>query len=120
MDLESFLGNRMSFERCRSAIEDARDRLSPSMSVDYHYKVGTGLARFGQVVRAREALEIGLRTAESHQLNAWYFKIEQAIASISASEHSGGGARIASNLSQEAVVHQVVVGLREYAEAGAL
>jgi hypothetical protein len=50
MDLESGLGNRVAFERCRAAAEQYRSRMSPRMTVDYLYKFGVGLARFGQAV----------------------------------------------------------------------
>ena len=79
MDLESSVGNRVAFERCRASAEEFRMRMSPSMSVDYSYKVGMGLSRFGQATRARATLKAGLEMAESHKLNAWVFKIEQAL-----------------------------------------
>ena len=43
----SSVGNRVAFERCRSAVERIRDR-PPSAATDYLLKLGTGLARFGQ------------------------------------------------------------------------
>ena len=48
MDLESAGGNRVAFERCRAAAEACASRMSPSTSVDYHYKLGIGLGRFEQ------------------------------------------------------------------------
>ena len=74
MDLESGCGNRVAFERSRVAVEAHRARMSPSMSVDYYYKLGVGLGRFEQSIRGRDALTAGLALAESHGLNAWYFK----------------------------------------------
>ncbi len=67
MDLESTLGNRVAFERCRAAAEEYRSRMSPSMSVDYYYKLGTGLSRFDQAARADDALSTALALAETHQ-----------------------------------------------------
>jgi tetratricopeptide (TPR) repeat protein len=120
MDIESSVGNRVSFERCRDAIEQERSRMSPNMTVDYHYKVGIGLARFGQTARGRDALALALEVAEAHRLNAWYFRTEQAIARISISEEPQSRSQDSSEFSEAPVVHQVVVGLREYAAATAV
>jgi tetratricopeptide (TPR) repeat protein len=116
MDLESAVGNRMAFERCRSAVEKCRDRMSPSMSVDYYYKLGTGLARFGQAARAKAAFATGLALAETHKLNAWYFKIEHVLRDVTAKPVEQPACREVHDLSEDPVVHEMVVGLREYAE----
>lgn len=116
MDLESSAGNRMAFERCRGAAEEYRDRMSPSMSCDYHYKLGVGLARFGKTKRARDTLTAGLSLAEEHRLNAWYFKLEQAIGELSKPEWEAPSLE-ASELSEAPAVHAMVQGLREYAAA---
>ena len=61
MELESGVDNRVAFERLRAEAESVRERMPPSMTADYLYKVGVGLARFGKVARAREVLSEGLR-----------------------------------------------------------
>jgi hypothetical protein len=114
MDLESSLGNRVAFERCRSAAEEYRSRMSPRMNVDYHYKLGVGLARFGQATRARSSFNSALKLAEHHQLNAWYFKVEQAMA-LDESQGAESHPRQASELSTAPVVREMEVGLRKYA-----
>jgi tetratricopeptide (TPR) repeat protein len=113
MELESTLGNRVAFERCRTAMNETRDRLSPSMATDYQYKSGTGFARFGQIARAREALTKGLALAEANRLNVWYFKIEQALEQLS--EPQAPEPQHEAEPSHPAVVGEVMVGLREYA-----
>jgi tetratricopeptide (TPR) repeat protein len=117
MDLESAAGNRVAFERCRNAAEGYRNRMAPSMSVDYHYKLGTGLKRFGQVARARDALKAGLALAESHRLNAWYFKIEQALGDLTERAEHQAITQPASNLSEAPAISQMEMGLREYASS---
>ncbi|HZA97512.1 MAG TPA: hypothetical protein VE399_01955 [Gemmatimonadales bacterium] len=114
MDLESLVGNRVAFERSRAAVENFRSRMSPSMSVDYHYKLGSGLARFGQHSRAHAALTEALALAESHHLNAWYFKVENALADLAVQrdEHQ---IPEPSELSGAPVVREMEIGLREYA-----
>jgi tetratricopeptide (TPR) repeat protein len=64
MDLEARLGNRVSFERWRAAVQEQRESMSPSMTVDYNFKLGTGLARFGQSKRAQVFLSTALQLAE--------------------------------------------------------
>jgi hypothetical protein len=93
--------------------------MSPSMLVDYHYKLGMGLVRFGQEGRGRTALAEALTLAESHQLNAWYFKVEQAIAAV-AQNQSDQPRTETSNLSAAPAVREMELGLREYALAAAV
>jgi tetratricopeptide (TPR) repeat protein len=115
MDLESFLGNRMAFERCRSAASEIRDRLPPSAATDYHFKLGTGFARFGQTGRAREALEHALALAETHRLNTWYFKIETALEQLSQLQINEPTRQEPGESNQPAVVEEVMLSLQEYA-----
>ena len=65
MDMESAAGNRMAFERRRNEGEAARSRMPPSMLADFLFKSGVGLARFGQIARARELLLAGQQHARS-------------------------------------------------------
>jgi tetratricopeptide (TPR) repeat protein len=114
MDLESSVGNRVAFERCRSTAEEYRSRMSPSMLADYRYKVGCGFARFGQQERARAALREASDVAERHRLNTWYFKIEQALATLEDSREDTQRTEM-SELSADPAVREMEVGLREYA-----
>jgi hypothetical protein len=114
MDLESSLGNRVSFERCRVMMEQNVGRLSPSAATDYQYKLGTGFTRFGQPTRARVAFVAGLELAERHQLNTWYFRIEQALNELTERPQQPVPA-LASELSEAPVIREMEVGLREYA-----
>jgi tetratricopeptide (TPR) repeat protein len=116
MDLESASGNRVAFERCRVAAEAHHSRMSPSMLVDYHYKLGIGLGRFEQAGRARDALTAGLALAETHGLNDLYFKIERAL--TTRPQHQPVDER-ASSLSEAPTVRQMEVELREYAASAA-
>jgi tetratricopeptide (TPR) repeat protein len=116
MDLESSVGNRVAFERCRAAINETGERLSPSMATDFRFKLGTGYARFGQIDRAREAFAAGLSFAEAHRLNAWYFKIEQALEQLSSRAESECESEMPAEPAHKVVVDQVMLGLREYAE----
>jgi tetratricopeptide (TPR) repeat protein len=119
MDLESSLGNRVAFERCRASAEVYRARMSPSMSVDYHFKLGTGLARFGQTGRARTAFTNALELAERHRLNAWYFKVEKALRDLAERNEEQALPRQATELSEAPVVREMELGLRQYAAMAA-
>jgi tetratricopeptide (TPR) repeat protein len=120
MDIEATFGNRVAFERYRSRAEEYRGRMSPSMSVDYHYKLGTGLARFDQLSRAQDALKAGLAVAETHRLNAWYFKVEQALEELRKHPEHEIVHQPASTLSEAPAVRQMEAELREYALASNL
>ena len=115
MDLESSVSNRVAFERYRSDVEELGSRMSPRMSVDYHYKVGVGLARFGQTPRAKASLTIAIELAERNGLNAWYFKVEQALRELAERSAEQSQPRQPSELSETPTVREMEVGLREYA-----
>jgi tetratricopeptide (TPR) repeat protein len=117
MEMESGVGNRMAFERGRAEAERLRDRMPPSMRVDFQYKAGIGLARFGQVARGRQLLMAGLKLAEAHQLNAWYFRLEKVLANLGECELPEPGHGPAPEQSVAPAVEAVAIGLREYAAA---
>jgi tetratricopeptide (TPR) repeat protein len=120
MDLESSVGNRVAFERYRAGAEGYRSCMSPTMLVDYSYKLGVGFARFGQTKRAQASLTEAMTLAEQHRLNAWYFKAEQALASLAGHAQTPANATEASTLSEAPAVRQIEIGLREYAAAPAV
>jgi tetratricopeptide (TPR) repeat protein len=117
MDLESYTGNRVAFERCRNMIEGSRASLAPSVATDYQYKLGIGLIRFGQAPRGRAALVEGLTLAEAHRLNAWYFKIEQALAALAREPEPQTPDLYSSDFSAAPEIREMEQGLREYASA---
>lgn len=115
MDLESALGNRVAFERCRNLIEENYEKLSPALTTDYQYKLGTGFLRFAQRIRAREAFSLALELAERHRLNLWYFRIEQAIKDLHERPDQPAPLLEASNFCESPAVREMEMGLREYA-----
>jgi tetratricopeptide (TPR) repeat protein len=119
MDLEATKGNRVGFERCRAAAEEYHSVMAPSMEVDYYHKLGLGLARFGQLGRASEALKTGLAVAEKHQLNVWYFKLERGLEELKKlpEHHPVEDNQFA--FSSEPSVRRIEEELREYAAASA-
>jgi tetratricopeptide (TPR) repeat protein len=121
MELESEVGNRIAFERHRADAERSRDRMPPSMIADYHFKAGLGMSRFGRPKRAKELLSAGLRLAEEHRLNVWYFKFENQLKALEASapaetlEAREPELVTPATSSWSPAVQEVAVGLREYA-----
>ncbi len=117
MELESASGNRMAFERNRAQAEASRERMPPSMVADFHFKAGVGMARFGRHKRANEFMTAGLRFAEEHRLNVWYFKFERELKALetqAASEAREPEPATPATF-ESPVVEEVAVGLREYA-----
>jgi len=114
MDIESAAGNRMAFERRRSEGEAARLRMPPSMLADFYFKAGLGLARFGQVARARDLLLAGQEHSEEYRLNTWYFRFEHILANL-ADEIPEPDPAPAADQDHLAAIREVAIGLRDFA-----
>ncbi len=115
MSLECAAGDQTAFEHSRSIALSARHNMPPSMEVDFLFKTGAGLARFGQPAGAGEALREALAIAEHRGLHAWYFRIEQALRDLKQRvEHRLPEAPFAS-FRESPVVREVAAGLRQYA-----
>jgi tetratricopeptide (TPR) repeat protein len=118
MNLEACAENRVAFERWRALVQEQRDSMPPSMTVDYNYKLGTGLAKFGQTKRAQVFLTTALHLAEQHKLNAWYFKIEDAIRRLAEAEVSPAAHIPPLSYDDATPLREIETGLRDYAAAG--
>lgn len=110
MELESLVGNRVAFERYRTTAEASRDRMMSDMATDFLYKMGLGFARFGKMNRAGDALRAALNVAETHRLNTWYFKVEQALQELETSHKH----EQLKEFTGSPVVQEMEAGLREY------
>ncbi len=115
MDLESTAGNRVAFERHRTDLRDAAPRMPPTMAIDFRYKTGIGLARFGQLGRAREAWADGMRLAEAHRLNEWYFRLERMAANLE--DCDAVPLAQPERAAPPAAIADLAAGLQAYAEA---
>jgi tetratricopeptide (TPR) repeat protein len=120
MMLESAVGNRVAFERHRSQAKGLVDRMAPSTVIDYGYKTAIGLARFGQLGRAREFAQDALSLAELHGLNEWYFRIERMLASLDSAPNGNSEIKPPAEASATDSVAQMATGLREYASLAAV
>jgi hypothetical protein len=119
MQLESAVGNRVSFERRRHEAKDLVGRMPPSMAVDYRYKTAVGLARFGQLARARETLKEAMDLAEQHRLNEWYFRLERTLSGLATEANLGPDAQAPTEVGPTPAVSQIHAGLQEYALSAA-
>jgi tetratricopeptide (TPR) repeat protein len=113
MEMESAVGNRLAFERCRQEARAFEDRMPPSMAIDYRYRVGIGFARFGKDAKARAMLREALGLAESAKLNEWYFRIDRVLRNLEVcQEELEPKATTAEAIEMAPAVAAVTAGLR--------
>jgi len=121
MDLESAEGDRVAFERRRQQLRHLAGKTPPSMAIDFLYKEGIGMARFGQLTHARRSLRQALAQAEEHHLNEWYFRVERVLNGLVLCPDSvspeGGAARV--EVLETPALAEVASGLQRYAEQSA-
>lgn len=120
MQLESAVENRMAFERRRQQAKELVDRMPPSTAIDYRYKTAVGLARFGQLERAREVAGEALALAERHRLNEWYFRVERMLQGLEAASTRAPEIDAPAEAAVTPAVLQIETGLREYASLAAV
>lgn len=119
MQLESAIQNRVAFERRRQQAREHVSRMTPSMTVDYHYKTAVGLARFGQVERAREIAGEALAIAERHRLNEWYFRTQRMLEGLKSTPEFAE-INAPSEVDAPPAVREMTMELQEYALSSAV
>jgi tetratricopeptide (TPR) repeat protein len=77
MHCASFRRDRVGFERWRERALDHFEEALPNIRADYHLKVGIGLARFGNYVKAEAQTQQALAIASAHGLHEFVFRIER-------------------------------------------
>ena len=120
MELESSVGDRMAFERRRAEAREGRRagcrracwRISTTRRAWVWRASDRPLA-----ARANCSLA-GLALAETHRLNAWYFRFEKVLANLTDCELREPEPATHPGLGELPAVRAVAVGLREYAAAG--
>jgi tetratricopeptide (TPR) repeat protein len=73
----SFRRDRVGFERWRERALDHFEDALPNIRADYHFKVGIGLARFGNYSKAEAQMQQALEIATAHGLHELVFRIER-------------------------------------------
>lgn len=79
MELASRADDRVGFQRWRLALLGSFASLPPLMQVEFRYREGTGLARFGRSARARAAWRDAGVLARMHELPGWSARITSAL-----------------------------------------
>jgi tetratricopeptide (TPR) repeat protein len=77
MHCASFRRDRIGFERWRERALDHFEDALPNIRADFHLKVGIGLARFGNYVKADTQMQQALEIATAHGLHELVFGIER-------------------------------------------
>jgi tetratricopeptide (TPR) repeat protein len=77
MHCASFRRDRVGFERWRERALDHLEEALPNIRVDYHLKVGIGLARFANFAKAEAQMQQALEIARAHGLHEFVFRIER-------------------------------------------
>lgn len=115
MAVASASGDRVGFERSRHLVRELEQRLTPAMAVDYRFKAGVGLARFGAQARGEALLREALELAESHGLHQWVFRLEDALAHLQ-TERPDAAPVAAPGFGD--VIAEVEEGIRDLVTAG--
>jgi tetratricopeptide (TPR) repeat protein len=79
MHCASFRLDRLRFERTREECLTNLEGMPPNVRADYYFKVGIGLARFGNFVKAATNARHALEIASAHGLHELVFRIERII-----------------------------------------
>jgi tetratricopeptide (TPR) repeat protein len=117
LGLASAVGDELGFRRYLREAEGRVDAMPPSMTVDFHYQAGVGMARFGHLSRARTLLATALGLAEEHQLNTWYFKVDRVMQGLAACADLDPGPPVGDAQWDTSALREVTSGLQEFATA---
>jgi hypothetical protein len=119
MHCASYRRDRIGFERWRERCDASLDSMAPNIRADYFLKVGIGLARFGNFVKAERLMEEALATASANELHAMEFKIERikgGLRECEAEVNAHQGAAPVDPVTQSEPVREVSVSLARLAE----
>jgi tetratricopeptide (TPR) repeat protein len=82
MHCASFRRDRLSFERWRERAVDSNSHMPPNIRADFHFKVGIGFARFGNLRRAETELRQAHEIAIAHDINELVFRVERILGGL--------------------------------------
>jgi len=77
MHSASFRRDRVGFERWRERALDHCEEALPNIRADFHFKVGIGLARFGNYAKGEAQMQQALEIASAHGLHEFVFRLER-------------------------------------------
>jgi tetratricopeptide (TPR) repeat protein len=117
MGIGSENDDELAFRRYWQAAEEHASGMTPSLAVDFRYRVGLGLNRFGKRLAAQRWLIEARSIAETHGLNEWYFRLDGLVKGISAGSEIPVDAPKVVDERHVSSVGEIETGLRRYAEA---
>ena len=82
LELCSLVGDRLSFERWRQAIEKKRNLLLPETLVDYELKLGVGFSRFDEIQAGESHLANAVSLAEEYGMGERIFYAERQLEEV--------------------------------------
>lgn len=109
--------DELTFRRYWQAAEEHASGMAPSLAVDFRYRVGMGLNRFGKRLAAQRWLIEAQQVADRHGLNAWYFRLDDLIKGMSAGNELPAEDAKTLTPYEASSVGEIETGLRQYAEA---
>jgi tetratricopeptide (TPR) repeat protein len=77
MHCASFRRDRVGFERWRERALGSVEQTLPNIRTDYYFKLGIGLARFGNYTKADSYMQQALEIASAHALHEFEVRIER-------------------------------------------
>lgn len=77
MHCASFRRDRVGFERWRERGLEHMEEAPANVRADYHFKVGIGMARFGNYSKAETQMQQALEISSAHALHEMVFRIER-------------------------------------------
>lgn len=109
LEVASRTGSEVHFEALRR--EMASVNLPPYLATGLHINLGTGYARFGDLVKARHYLELAVRLAQEHGHNQFVFEAEEALRGL---QKTAPPRRVQPQISLD--VEEVATAIRELRE----
>ena len=88
MYLASARDDRVGFERWRERIVGSEAQMPPNIRVDFYFKLGIGIARFGNCARAADTLRTARALATEHGLHEFEFRVERIQQGLQACERN--------------------------------
>lgn len=82
LDVSAAMGDRLSFERWRRAIQTDYDLMPPDLQIDFAMKLGAGISTFGRDDEAEAKLREAVSLSEANGMGESLFRAEKLLAEI--------------------------------------
>jgi tetratricopeptide (TPR) repeat protein len=82
LEVSALIGDRLSFERWRQAVNEKYEKLPPDVQMDFELQVGTGLSLFEEHDRAEAPIQRAIKIAEQYGMAERVFFAEGQLAEV--------------------------------------